>query len=384
MANNGSSTSSDTPMDVKQEQIVIYNKVNLDTLISGTYNNEDDKIRAVKILEIYGDIDNPLYEFNSIQDAIRVMSPDYTLSYKPEETAKFEHEPIEYYIKNIFVRDLNGNAKKVKVFTEDGFYDYLFKARNVFAKRFRKFVRIILHKLRIKGSVTINEAVAEYKIQMQRIEQENEQMRIKLLSSENKIAKQDLVVREYQERIKNLDTNLNSELMENRLRAVVEDEELKFQKICVYAATFELYSERAEDVETKSIIFTLEGETAEEIKDSSQPYAFYFRAVEAKEKPGSVEKKIKDQYGDDVTIADEKNEILISYVKIRVDKNDEKKDTKIVTIKKLLEFLDKECKVKQATKTRKTYVFCDYNLLKTYIDIYNYKEIDEKFLKERE
>jgi prophage antirepressor-like protein len=370
-----------------KEQIVVYNRIDLDSIITNTYNEEDIRVKAIKALKAYGDPDSPLYEFNSVQDAIRVMNPTYKLTYDPTETAKYENEELECYIKHVVVRDSHGIGKHVKVFTEDGFYDYLFKARNEFAKRFRKFVRVVLQKLRKKGSVTIQEAVDDYKNYMKELEKKNEQINIKLLSSENKIARQELVVREYQERIKNLDSDLNSELMANRLKCIMEDEEIKFQKLFIYAGNFEYYPAKVADIETQSINFSIEGETAEEIRESLQPYAFYIKPMETKEKASAVDKKsVKDQYDNDVILTDEKNEILVSYVKVRVcdDDSKEKKDTKTSTIKKLLDFIDKEFKLKLAVKSRKTYIFCDYNLLKTCIDTYNFKEIDEKFLKERE
>lgn len=374
---------SDNKQDEKT-QIVVHKQIHLEKyLISEINNDEDKRVKIIKLMKTYGEMENLFYSYEGVQEAVRITNPTYKLVYKPELSKEDSTDIEEHYVRHIYIRDDNGNAKKIKVFTEDGLYDYLFKARNLVATRFRKFVIGVLKKLRKTGSVTMKEAIDEYKKDMARIEQENEKIRIKLVNEEYKTARKDLMIRDYQERIKQLDTDLNSELIANRLRAVM-DEELKFQSICIYAGNYEYYPDKAEDYESKSVVFTLEGETSDEIMTSSQPYAFYFRPAEVKEKPAANEKKVKDQFGEDVTVADDKNEILVSYVKVRVDNDDgkEKKDTKSATIKKLLDFLDKECKIRHATKSRKTYMFCDYNMLKTFIDIYNYKETDEKFLKE--
>jgi len=100
-------------------------------------------------LTVYGTSEDPLFPVSQVQDflgtgQIRLDRGGYDLG--------------EDYVKMICDRK-NGRPKEQNLLTEDGLYRVLFRTDTAVSKKFRRFTKVVMRELRLRGQVTADDAI---------------------------------------------------------------------------------------------------------------------------------------------------------------------------------------------------------------------------------
>lgn len=127
-------------------------------------------------IRIYGTKDEPLFLGVDIQKMLDLKMFHYERDYDLEDD----------YIK--IKEEIGGQYREVNAFTEDGLYNVIARSRTPLGKRFRKFVKIILKELRLKGEVTLPTALEKLQTYLALEKSKNE-----ILENENKMLDAQLV-----------------------------------------------------------------------------------------------------------------------------------------------------------------------------------------------
>jgi prophage antirepressor-like protein len=100
-------------------------------------------------LTVYGTADEPLFPVSQVQeflgtDRIRLDRGGYDIG--------------EDYIKILCDRK-DGRVNEQNLLTEDGLYRVLFKTDTAVSKKFRRFTKVVMRELRLRGQVTVDDAI---------------------------------------------------------------------------------------------------------------------------------------------------------------------------------------------------------------------------------
>jgi prophage antirepressor-like protein len=114
-------------------------------------------------VRMFGTPEHPLMPVVDVGAALKLVDISRTIARWGDELVIRECEVIAT------IADGSTRLQRLNVFTEEGLYQFLFTSRVKLAKEFRKFVLIVLRRLRLNGQVKLADAQAELKAENDRL-----------------------------------------------------------------------------------------------------------------------------------------------------------------------------------------------------------------------
>ena len=111
-----------------------------------------------KTVRIYGSVKEPLFVADDVKKLLGLTKIHY-------ERDNFK----EGFHKTVINISSDGRMRKMVAFTEAGLYLALMKSRSPLAEKFQIFVIVVIKRLRNEGSVTMEEAIRDYKKQLENL-----------------------------------------------------------------------------------------------------------------------------------------------------------------------------------------------------------------------
>jgi prophage antirepressor-like protein len=111
-------------------------------------------------IRIYGTVEYPVFVAKDVQETLELKN----LHYKGEDRFEWEEDKIKISIQT------RGGSQSVVAFTEHGLYHAIWLSKTPAAKQFQRFMTCIMRRLRMTGVVTMDQAVADLKVENERLE----------------------------------------------------------------------------------------------------------------------------------------------------------------------------------------------------------------------
>ena len=102
-------------------------------------------------IRIYGTSDYPVFVAKDVQETLGLKN----LHYKDEDRFEWEEDKIKIKVMT------KGGMQQVIAFTEHGLYHAVWMSKTPAAKQFQRFITCVMKRLRMKGSVTMDQAVGD-------------------------------------------------------------------------------------------------------------------------------------------------------------------------------------------------------------------------------
>lgn len=115
-------------------------------------------------IRIYGDIISPVFVAKDVQEVLGLKDMHY----------RGENSNYEWGVDRVKIK-IPGVQRDVIALTEGGLYRAICVSNTPEAKNFQKFITVVMKRLRMKGIVTIDDAVNDYKIIIEKQRKELEE-----------------------------------------------------------------------------------------------------------------------------------------------------------------------------------------------------------------
>jgi prophage antirepressor-like protein len=101
-------------------------------------------------LVVYGTIDDPLFPCQQVLDMLQITKIHFTR----------EFDEGDDYVK-LAVTAKDGKLREQNMLTEQGLYNAISRNRGEIGRKFRKFIKVVLRELRLRGQVTLTDALGK-------------------------------------------------------------------------------------------------------------------------------------------------------------------------------------------------------------------------------
>lgn len=183
-------------------------------------------------LMVYGSVDEPMFPIQQVLDMLQISKIHLDREFD-------EHDD---YVK-LSVRAKDGKLREQNLFTEQGLYNALSRNRGDIGKRFRKFVTIVFKELRLRGQVTLTDAISKLQKELANKDQyirvlddecermreketirdsESEELREQLMSAEQRTVRLWQVKRELEDEDVRVERNLEWADVDSKLWALTK------------------------------------------------------------------------------------------------------------------------------------------------------------------
>jgi prophage antirepressor-like protein len=114
-------------------------------------------------LTIYGTVEEPMFASQQIQEMLGITKIHYARDYT---------EGTDYVKFSGVAKD--GKAREQNMFTEEGLYNIIARSRTDIGAKLRKFIKVVFRELRLRGQVTLTDALGKLQRELEHQKKELE------------------------------------------------------------------------------------------------------------------------------------------------------------------------------------------------------------------